>query len=348
MKPPEKFHPRAAASDTAAIETAAAEWLVERDAGFAPGRAERFAAWRAADTRHAAALAEAEQSLAMIGADMPVLRAPLEASVAAGWHGPPALGRPWLSIPAWLAGGIAAAGALAAGVWWWTPSVVTVAVAQTIAATTGPQQVALADGSVVNLNTASAVRVQLTPRERRITLSAGEAHFAVAHDTARPFIVTAAGVSVRAVGTAFNVRVAPEGVEVLVTEGRVAIERAESGAAAPAAFVSAAERILIPAISASMSAAAVERVSADTLRDAIRWHRAVMTFSGVPLRDVIAQFNRRNTVQLSLADAALGDRAIGGTFAVDQPEAFARLLAQDGDLVAERRGPSGIVLRRAP
>jgi transmembrane sensor len=344
MRPPEGNSHARMAADLDAIETAAAEWLVERDAGFAPGRAENFAAWRAADPRHEAAFAEAESALAMILEDLPAVRAPLEARRKQGRVVRPVIFR----APVWAAGGLAAALAVFAGLWWLRPAPINATALQTFSAAGGPQQVALADGSTVNLNTASAVRVQLTPRERRIALDAGEAHFAVAHDQARPFIVTAAGVSVRAVGTAFNVRVVSDGVEVLVTEGRVTIERAESGAAVPTAFVSAAERILIPAIPASMLAPAVERVSADTIRDAIRWHRAVMTFSDVPLRDVIAQFNRRNAVQLSLGDAALGDRAIGGTFAVDQPEAFARLLAQDGDLVAERRGPSGIVLRRAP
>ncbi len=48
-------------------------------------------------------------------------------------------------------------------------------------------------------------------------LEAGEAHFAVAPDAARPFVVRVGGVAVRAVGTAFNVRYAADGaVEVTV------------------------------------------------------------------------------------------------------------------------------------
>ena len=72
-----------------------------------------------------------------------------------------------------------------------------------------------------------------------------------------------------------------------------------------------------------------------------------MTFSDVPLRDVLARFNARNVTQLTLADDELGPRKIGGTFALDQAEAFARLLAQDGDIALERRGENEIVLRRA-
>ena len=57
-----------------------------------------------------------------------------------------------------------------------------------------PQRARLDDGSTLELNAASAVRVQFTASERHVQLEAGEAHFAVAHDTARPFIVSAGGI----------------------------------------------------------------------------------------------------------------------------------------------------------
>ena len=67
----------------------------------------------------------------------------------------------------------------------------------------------------------------------------------------------------------------------------------------------------------------------------------------VPLREIVVQFNRRNTVQLVLEDAALGERNVGGVIALDQVEAFVRLLVQDGDIVAEPRAANEILLRRA-
>jgi transmembrane sensor len=68
----------------------------------------------------------------------------------------------------------------------------------------------------------------------------------------------------------------------------------------------------------------------------------------LPLREAVALFNRRNEVQLVLADEKLGEQRIGGTFAADQVETFVRLLAEDGDVLAERRGATVITLRRAP
>jgi len=94
--------------------------------------------------------------------------------------------------------------------------------------------------------------------------------------------------------------------------------------------------------------AGIERVSADALRQAVQWHSKVMTFSDLPLREAVELFNRRNETQLVLADAELGERKIGGTFAADQVEAFVRLLEKDGDVVSQPRGPREIALRRAP
>ncbi len=332
-----------------AIETAAAEWLVEREEGFAAGRAAQFAAWRAADPRHEAAVLRTERALDLIG-EMPVIREPLAVRLT----GETKIVRPVsFRAPVWAAG-LAAALALAAGVWWFAPTRTHVTTTQHYAtAATRQQQVALVDGSVVNLNVGTDVQVALTPSARRVTLTAGEAHFAVAHDIARPFIVTAGGVSVRAVGTAFSVRLGEHGVEVLVTEGKVAVTRSIDGSAPATALPAehpllvAGERTLI-ARDAAPASATVEQVSVDALQSAGRWHNPIMTFTDLPLREAVALFNRRNAQQLVLADAALGERKIGGTFAADQVEAFVRLLVEDGDIAVERRAAAEIVLRRAP
>jgi transmembrane sensor len=59
-----------------------------------------------------------------------------------------------------------------------------------------------------------------------VVLERGEAHFQVAKNPARPFVVVARGVEIRAVGTAFSVGLESTRVEVLVTEGQVAVETA--------------------------------------------------------------------------------------------------------------------------
>jgi transmembrane sensor len=340
-------HPNSASANDA-IETAAAEWLCEREEGFAPGRAQAFAAWRAVDPRHEAAVAETERAMELL-AEMPAVRAPLAARIAEVTQ-PVAPVVRWGGFrpPVWAAG-LAAALVLAAGVWWLATNRSTDS-QRYVTAAARQQQIALKDGSVVNLNVSSEVSVRLTENERRVTLASGEAHFAVAHDTARPFIVTAAGISVRAVGTAFSVRMGEAGVEVLVTEGKVEVAREAaviSAVAAMPAQLVAGERTVVPR-SAPVTTATVEQVSPEVLSAAVRWHSQLMTFSDLPLREAVSLFNRRNDTQLVLADEKLGGQKIGGTFAVDQVEAFVRLLEKDGDVVAERRGAREIALRRAP
>ena len=94
--------------------------------------------------------------------------------------------------------------------------------------TTEVMERTLDDGSVVHLNRGTALRLDFRADERRVVLAEGEAHFAVKRDPARPFVVRASGVHVAALGTAFDVKIAPDEVHVLVTEGRVRVDPAES------------------------------------------------------------------------------------------------------------------------
>ena len=339
-------------SAATAIEDAAITWLTERDDGFSPAREREFAEWLRADPRHAAAVARLEQTLGLLG-ELPEFRtelntafdraAPLVPFPPATAETPAPAARRWPRAFAWA--GVAAALAFGSFVGWRllqpppeTRFTTTVA---------GYERARLDDGSTLELNAASAVRVQFTAAQRRVNLDAGEAHFAVAHDTARPFIVSAGDVAVRAVGTAFNVRYAAEGgVEVTVVEGKVRVGQSgpASSAAESAPLVAAGQRIFLPK---HAPPPAVEQVDPAALRAALAWQSRLADFAEAPLADVVVRFNSRSRVQLILADETLADRRIGGTFALDEAEAFVRLLERDGEIVGERRGETEIHLRRA-
>ncbi len=336
----------------AAIEDAAIAWLTERDDGFSPAREREFAQWLRADPRHAATVARLEQTLGLLG-ELPAFRTQLNTAfdraapiVPFPPITPPVVVRPTRRRPRVFAGiGLAAALALGSFLGWHAlrpPA--TIHYTTTVA---GYERARLDDGSTLELNAASAARVQFTAAERRVELTNGEAHFAVAHDTARPFIVSAGGIAVRAVGTAFNVRYTAEGaVEVTVTEGKVSVGQSgpASSSAESAPLVSAGQRIVLPQHAPPPS---VEQVDPAALRAALAWQSRLADFAEAPLADVIARFNARSLVQLFLADPALADRRIGGTFALDEAEAFVRLLERDGEIIGERRGETEIHLRRA-
>ncbi len=83
--------------------------------------------------------------------------------------------------------------------------------------------VSLADGSVVQLNTNSQIEVAYGKQYRNIRLLQGEVHFEVSKKPELPFRVYAGTGRVQAVGTAFTVYLRDKAVNVLVTEGRVAL-----------------------------------------------------------------------------------------------------------------------------
>jgi transmembrane sensor len=339
-------------SSPSALEDAAIAWLTERDDGFSPAREREFAQWLRADPRHVAAVTRLEQTLGLL-AELPAYRTELNTAfdraapiVPFPPAAPPAAlpARRWPRAFAWA--GLAAALALGAFVGWRAlrppPAI---HYTTTIA---GYERARLDDGSTLELNAASAVRVQFTAAERRVQLESGEAHFAVAHDTARPFIVSAGPIAVRAVGTAFNVRYTAGGdIEVTVTEGKVAVsgvERVDPNALSAAIFVTAGQRIVLPH---HAPPPAVEQVDPAALRAALAWQSRLADFAEAPLADVIARFNARSRIQLLIADETLAARRIGGTFALDEAEAFVRLLERDGEISGERRGETEIHLRRA-
>lgn len=84
----------------------------------------------------------------------------------------------------------------------------------------------LPDGSKVVLNAGSSLSYPsaFTGTIREIALS-GEAYFDVMKNPNQPFIVTTKNVSVRALGTAFNVNSSTENIEVALTEGVVEITK---------------------------------------------------------------------------------------------------------------------------
>jgi transmembrane sensor len=348
------------------LDEQAAVWLCERDEGFAPGRAEAFAAWCAADPRHAAAVRQIERALDLLET-MPVVRRPLEARFgplpgaaaesefpnATSIHRPPSTVHRSHGPRRGLAAALAAAFVLGLCGWWYYAAQLA-GRELFVNDTAAPRQLALRDGSTVHLDARSALRVDFSDRDRRVRLEAGQAHFEVAHDATRPFIATAAGVAVRAIGTAFTVRLASATVEVLVEEGRVEVAPAAPHPASatrpvvPPPQLVAGERAVVARTGApAIAPPRIEKVEAPELRGALAWHRRTVVLSDVPLAEVVARFNRRNAIQLVLADEELRDRRVGGVLALDQVEAFVALLERGGDLVAERRSPEEIVLRRS-
>jgi transmembrane sensor len=95
------------------------------------------------------------------------------------------------------------------------------------------RSITLADGSTVDLNARSRLRIEFSKKERRVSLLEGQALFQVSKDKNRPFIVSSGDAMVRAVGTQFDVYRKATGTTVTVLEGRVAVYSTAPNGASP-------------------------------------------------------------------------------------------------------------------
>jgi len=189
----------------------------------------------------------------------------------------------------------------------------------------GREKMELADGSTVDLNTNSELNVRISGGRRDIMLVRGEALFHVAHDSNRPFYVTAGGTVVRAVGTEFSVRIRdPEHVEVLVAEGRVAVGApgTEANFENPSLLATAPKVSAGEAASVQRNSVAVRRVPAQDISRKLAWTAGHLAFQGETLDDAVQEFNRYNQRQITIADPTIVRIRVGGIFLTTDPDSF--------------------------
>lgn len=198
------------------------------------------------------------------------------------------------------------------------------------------REVVLADGSVVQIDPESRLRVRFEEHSRRVVLDSGRALFHVARNHERPFLVEADSTTVRAVGTAFAVERKQQGVVVTVSEGKVAIER--RGAPQAPAFLTANEQI---AVASGGSGTAIRKV--DSAR-ALAWAEGRLNFENTPVREVVAQFNRYNSIQLHVEDEELAGRPVSGVFNAANPESFIAFIEATTSVRVERDSDGDIVI----
>jgi len=182
------------------------------------------------------------------------------------------------------------------------------------------RRVALDDGSSVVINTRSEVTVSLRERERRLKLVAGEAWFDVKPDKARPFIVSADDLEVRAVGTAFSVRSDGAVTEVIVTEGVVEVQTRGDGGPVRLA---AGFRGRFPS---GGGKPAIQAVAPQTIDGTLAWRDGRIVLDGHSLPAAIAEFNRYNDRALVI-DGPTPRQRLVGAFRANDPEGFARAVA---------------------
>lgn len=202
---------------------------------------------------------------------------------------------------------------------------------------TGEQRrVQLSDGSVVILNTASAISVDFSERQRVIRLHNGEAHFKVAADPTRPFDVVASGGRVRALGTAFDVKQWQGDIAVTVYEHSVRVTFADG---------ETIER-LAEGQSVASSRGEAGRPESVNLKQVGAWQERRLVFKAKPLQQVVADLNRYRPGKIVIADAELADHLVTGVFDANDPEAALNVIEHTLAVAEIRLTDALVVLRR--
>ncbi|WP_369059051.1 FecR domain-containing protein [Caulobacter sp. 73W] len=193
----------------------------------------------------------------------------------------------------------------------------------------------LSDGSTLQLNTDSRVRVRLGKARRLIDLERGQAFFDVAHDPSRPFTVDAGGVDVTALGTKFDVRRDANGAYVTLVQGRVVVRREADHYDAIT---------LDPGQGATAEQNGPPRLLATDVQAATSWTQGRLVFHDTPLFAAVAEVNRYSDRKLTLGDGVDPQARINGVFDAGDVAAFATAAA-DVLEVSARPTPHGLELR---
>lgn len=210
----------------------------------------------------------------------------------------------------------------------------------------------LEDGSQVDLNTNARIEIVYTTDRREVTLLSGEALFRVEKDPRRPFIVRSGALEVRAVGTAFAVQRTGANATVLVTEGRVGVvhpsdnnnKENDASSFAPV-LLDAGNLLVISATGQNTITGSPQAVSSEAINRRLAWTRPRLLLDETALSEAISALNDENHTHIQIADEALAELRLTGTFFADDPEGFVRLLESNYRIAVERLDRGAVMLR---
>lgn len=183
------------------------------------------------------------------------------------------------------------------------------------------RRVPLGDGSSAAINTASRIEVAMTEDRRTVNLAKGEAWFDVAADRARPFVVEAREVRVKADTGAFSVRRLAEGAEVIVAKGT--LECWTTADPGRVLRLPAGTKMLI----SNTAVSTPQVLPPATVGRLLAWREGMVGLDGETLAEAAAEFNRYNDRQIVIEDADLGREPLVGYFRANDPESFVRAAA---------------------
>ncbi|MDX3924993.1 MAG: FecR family protein [Shinella sp.] len=274
---------------------------------------EEFAAWLGRSPEHEKAWEKACRSWELIGQVPPVHR-PL-------WHPEPAaivsppVRKPWR---AWGMGTAAAAACLALSIAW--SDMRPFYEADYATHTAEIRKITLEDASTVELSAGSAINADITDTSRRLDLLSGEAFFEVAPDPERPFVVTAGGVKVTAIGTAFNVKLSSSETTVELAEGLVDLSM--DGAARTSFELSPGEMVVVDRESGAMKK---ESIAGE---DIASWRSGRLFVKDATIGSVVEELQRYHPAWVKIPSSSLAAQRVTGLYDLKDPDRALRALVE--------------------
>jgi len=203
--------------------------------------------------------------------------------------------------------------------------------------TGGRETITLFDGSQVELNTNTSLRVRQDSAQRTVVLEKGEAFFDIKHDPKRPFSVSVGGSRVVDLGTKFTVRNAPGEVKVSLLEGRADFEWANYGKPI----------VLVPGDVLVATAKTIKRFrkTKSELSTDLGWRRGLLTFYRTTLAEAAVEMNRYNERKIVVNDQEAANELIDGTFPTNDVDLFGRVAHSVLGLRVNHKGSSVVITR---
>ena len=197
--------------------------------------------------------------------------------------------------------------------------------------------ITLPDGSELTLNTDTVVRTRADDARRLVYHDRGQVDLKVAKDPRHPFIVTAGGRTITALGTAFDVRLEKGVFEVTLVEGKVRVESVLAYKVDPATSVSAApsrDDVQATEMTAGTQLIAPDegewRLARTNVAIETSWTRGQLIFDDEPLKDVVAELNRYSDKKMVVPSVSLQDTPISGNFKPGDVDGFVYALEKFG------------------
>ncbi|MEN0109029.1 MAG: FecR family protein [Pseudomonas sp.] len=196
------------------------------------------------------------------------------------------------------------------------------------------QRVELEDGSVIEMDARTRLNIDYSATARHITLGAGAAVFHVQHDAKRPFVVSAEGGSVTAIGTVFEVREQGDGIKVTCSEGVVAVNQP-----------GAAQQLLNAGQQLQYTSAGLGQQHAVDAEQELAWRQDLLVFKNRPLQELVDELNRYHQGRILITNARIAALPVSGVFHLQRPDEALRHIEQTLQLSATQL-PAGVVLLR--